>query len=63
MAYNTQLKPDEVISLTDSQNQTIGLRPYLRNNKIWLSIDAPKSVRIEKSNKVRSNNEQRNKRG
>ena len=45
---NIEIRTDKEIILNDedSQNKVI-IRPYRRNERMWLSIEAPQAVRIE----------------
>lgn len=48
MAMNIEIRTDKEIILfdEDSQNRVV-IRPYRRNERMWLAIEAPQTIRID----------------
>lgn len=48
MAMNIEIRTDKEIVLfdEDSQNRVV-IRPYRRNERMWLAIEAPQTIKID----------------
>lgn len=60
MPMNIELRTDKEIDLFDLESKTrTTIRPYRRNGKTWVSIDAPRTIQINHQAQGERDNGQR----